>query len=197
MRKEIYFSCDIETDGPIPGVNSMLSLGSVAFSPEGEEIDTFKVNIRPLMFPAKADPGTLEWWKRHPDAWNAATEHAQDPGVATRNFITWIERTLMHYPKHKPVCVCYPAGFDFTFIYWYCVRFGLNVEGQDTYKRCPFGFSALDIKSFVAAKLKLAFRDTVKENMPVSWFEGLPNHSHDALEDAKEQGMLFFRILNA
>ena len=29
--KEIYISCDIESDGPIPGPNSMLSFGSVAF----------------------------------------------------------------------------------------------------------------------------------------------------------------------
>lgn len=32
---EIYVSTDIETDGPIPGPNSMLSFGSAAFTAEG------------------------------------------------------------------------------------------------------------------------------------------------------------------
>jgi len=35
MSKEIYISTDVETDGPIPGPNSMLSFGSAAFEVDG------------------------------------------------------------------------------------------------------------------------------------------------------------------
>ena len=31
---EIYVSTDIETDGPIPGRHSILSLGSAAYTPD-------------------------------------------------------------------------------------------------------------------------------------------------------------------
>jgi hypothetical protein len=33
---EIYVSTDVEADGPIPGVNSMLSFGSAAYTPAGD-----------------------------------------------------------------------------------------------------------------------------------------------------------------
>ena len=43
---EIYISTDIETDGPIPGVNSMLSFASAAFLADKTLIGTFSANLR-------------------------------------------------------------------------------------------------------------------------------------------------------
>jgi len=43
---ELYFSTDIETDGPIPGPHSMLSLGSAAFSSDGVLLGTFSINLK-------------------------------------------------------------------------------------------------------------------------------------------------------
>lgn len=54
----------------------------------------------------------------------------------------------------------------------------------------PFSHSALDIKTYAMAILKIDFRDTVKKNMPRRWFDNLP-HTHKALDDAIEQGALF------
>ncbi len=45
---EIYVSTDIETDGPIPGPNSMLSFGSAAFTAEGRLLSTFEANLEAL-----------------------------------------------------------------------------------------------------------------------------------------------------
>jgi hypothetical protein len=41
MTKEIYVSTDVETDGPIPGPHSMLSLGSAAYLPDKTLVSTF------------------------------------------------------------------------------------------------------------------------------------------------------------
>jgi len=60
--------------------------------------------------------------------------------------------------------------------------------------RSPFSFSALDIKSYVAAMLKLSYRDATKRNMPSRWFPE-EKHTHNALDDAIEQGKLFMNIL--
>ena len=38
---EVYVSTDIETDGFLPGDNSMLSLGSAAFLADGRQVGTF------------------------------------------------------------------------------------------------------------------------------------------------------------
>ena len=36
----LYFSTDVESDGPIPGPNSMLSYGVVAFTEDGNELES-------------------------------------------------------------------------------------------------------------------------------------------------------------
>ncbi len=45
---EIYVSTDVETDGPIPGPNSMLSFGSAAYSRGKELLGTFSANLETL-----------------------------------------------------------------------------------------------------------------------------------------------------
>ena len=55
-KTETYISTDIETDGPIPGPNSMLSFGSAAFQ-GGKMISTFSANLVTLPN-AAPDPRT-------------------------------------------------------------------------------------------------------------------------------------------
>ena len=86
----------------------------------------------------------------------------------------------------RPIFVGYPAGYDFLFIYWYLIKFA----GES-----PFGFSALDIKTYAMSVLKCDFRDATKKHMPNRWFNPKSPHTHVALEDAIEQGYLFCNIL--
>jgi DNA polymerase III alpha subunit (gram-positive type) len=182
-KPEVYFSVDIETDGPIPGPNSMLSLASVAFSEDGQELDSFTVNFETLP-EASSDPDTMVWWKTQPEAWAAARVDPKDPKQAMESFITWVEHTTQK--TSLPVFVAYPAGFDFLFVYWYLIRF----VGHS-----PFSFSAIDIKTYVMAFLGKNYRQSTKRNMPKRWFKGQPKHTHVALDDARGQGMLFMKIL--
>lgn len=177
--RETYFSIDIEADGPIPGINSMLSLGAAAFR-AGELIGTHTVNLD-LLPGAVQDPATMKWWQGQGDAYAKTRENAQPPEIAIPAFVTWVGSIT-----HKPVCAAYPAGYDFMWLYWYLVRF----NGDS-----PFSFSCLDIKTLAMAKLGIAYRDTTKRNMPKRWFDGVPPHKHVALDDAIEQGWLLMRIL--
>jgi len=183
-REEIYVSIDIEADGPIPGMNSMLSLGAAAFR-LGDRLPlpggTFTVNLKPLDRAAQ-DPDTMKWWATQPDAWKAATENAVDPFVAMTDFVKWI-RSL----PGKPVLVGFPATYDFMWVYWYTVRF--------TGFPAPFGFQGMDIKTIAALKLHCPFREATKKNMPRAWFDGAPQHTHKSLDDAIGQGVLFINML--
>ena len=67
---EIYVSTDVETDGPIPGVYSMLSIGSAAYTSEKEYLGGFTVNFETLPG-ASQHPETMKWWEGQPDAWAA------------------------------------------------------------------------------------------------------------------------------
>ena len=44
------------------------------------------------------------------------------------------------------------------------------------------------------AMLKRGYREATKKNMPARWFDQLP-HTHQALDDAIEQGALFCNML--
>jgi hypothetical protein len=176
---EIYVSTDIESDGPIPGPNSMLSFGSAAFSGDGKLIKTFERNLETLE-DAQGHPDTMEWWKTQPEAWEACRSNLAKPDAAMKQYVAWLKAL-----PGKPVFVGYPAGYDFLFVYWYLIRFA----GES-----PFSFSALDVKSYAMAVLHTDYRETTKRNMPRHWF-GTSRHTHKALDDAIEQGELFINIL--
>jgi len=176
---EIYISTDVETDGPIPGPHSMLSLGSAAYTADKELVSTFSVNLETLDG-AAAHPKTAQWWATQPEAWAACRTDLQAPDVAMVRYVQWVKSL-----PGRPVFVAYPAGFDFLFVYWYLIRF----TGDS-----PFGFSAVDIKTFAMAMMKSDYRGSTKQHMPKRWFDALA-HRHMALDDAIEQGALFCNML--
>lgn len=179
MNNEIYVSTDIEADGPIPGPHSMLSFGSAAFDDAGRMLGTFSANLD-LLEGATGAPGTMSFWRDNPAAWNATRVDCQAPSVAMPAYVAWLKAL-----PGKPVFVGYPVAFDFMFVYWYLMRFA----GES-----PFSHSALDIKTFAMAMLKLPYRNSTKHNMPKRWKSEAP-HTHVALDDAIEQGLLFCSML--
>jgi 3' exoribonuclease, RNase T-like len=176
---EIYVSTDVETDGPIPAINSMLSFGSAAYLADKTLVSTFTANLETLP-DATGDPKTMDWWQTQPEAWEACRQNLQSPETAMKNYLAWLKGL-----PGKPVFVSYPVAFDFMFVYWYLIRFA----GES-----PFSHSALAIKTYAMAVMKKGYRDSVKRNMPHRWFDKLP-HTHQALDDALEQGALFCNIL--
>jgi hypothetical protein len=176
---EIYVSTDVETDGPIPGPHSMLSFASAAYRGDKTLLGTFTANLEVLPG-ASGHPATMSWWEQHPEAWAATRTDLEDPAEAMTRYVAWVKGL-----PGRPVLVAYPAGFDFLFVYWYLIRF----TGES-----PFSFSALDIKTYAMALLRIGYRDATKRNMPARWFDPMP-HTHRALDDAIEQGALFCNML--
>jgi hypothetical protein len=177
---EIYVSTDVETDGPIPGPNSMLSFASAAFLADKTMVGTFSANLE-LLPDAKGDPKTMAWWDQNKQAWDAARTDLRRPEDAMPDYLKWLKEL-----PGRPVFVAYPAAFDFLFVYWYLIKFA----GES-----PFSHSALDIKTYAMAMLKKPYRDSTKRNMPSRWFDEVP-HTHVALDDAIEQGRMFCNMLN-
>ena len=177
-EEEVYVSTDVESDGPIPGPNSMLSFASVAFR-QGKEIGTFQANLQ-LLPGAVGDPKTMEWWKTQPEAWAETRHNIEPPETAMKRYVAWTSGL-----PGRPVCVCYPTGYDFTFLYWYLIRF---TGGS------PFSFSALDIKTYAMAILRCGYRSSTKKHMPQHWFPKGHPHTHRAMDDAREQGLLFLNM---
>src|SRR5688572_16312251 len=144
---EIYLSTDVESDGPIPGPNSMLSFASAAYLGDKTLVGTFEANLTTLPG-AQGDPKTMEWWQTQPEAWAACRANPRDPAVVMPEYVGWIKEL-----PGKPVFVAYPATYDFLFVYWYLIRFA---------RESPFSHSALDIKTYAMALLGKEYRESTK-----------------------------------
>lgn len=179
---EIYVSVDVETNGPIPGVYSMLSLGAAAYTgASATPLSTFSINVEKLPG-AKEDPDTMNWWAQHPAAWVAANKDPIPPADAMRAHASWLKVL-----GGKPLFVAYPASFDYMFVHWYFIRF----LGED-----PYGLEALDIRSYAMGMFGTHFEVTSKRNLPSAWMPKRPLQ-HIPLEDALDQGELFCAMLEA
>lgn len=122
----------------------------------------------------------MAWWQKNKAAWDHTRTELQPPLAAMKSYLGWLKQL-----PGKPVFVGYPAAYDFLFVYWYLIRF----VGES-----PFSHSALDIKTYAMAMLGVPYRESTKRNMPKRWFSSAP-HTHVALDDAIEQGRLFFNML--
>lgn len=182
-KPETYFVTDIETDGPIPGPHSMLSFASAAYSNTGELLDTFSINLE-MLEGATGHPFTMKFWASEPEAWQACRQDIVTPDVAMKSFVKWMQSITKNLTS--PVFVGYPAGFDFTFMFWYLIQF----TGAS-----PFSWSALDMKTMAMMLTGLPYKQSIKPRLPKEWLpEDLP-HTHIALDDALEQGHLFCQML--
>lgn len=176
---EIYVSTDVESDGPIPGPHSMLSFGSAAYLEDKTLLGTFTANLE-LLPGATGHPDVMDWWESHPEAWRRCRTNPRPPEEAMAEYVGWLEGL-----PGTPVFVAYPLGYDFTFVYWYLMRF---------VGRSPFKHHGIDIRSYAMAVLKTGYKASHKRNYPRRWFEDL-DHTHVALDDALEQGALFCNML--
>ncbi len=211
-KSELYFSIDVETNGPIPGPYSMLSIGAAAFLENGNMLEeTFSANLEPLATNKESLPEVLSFYEDddgvkegHPDtikwlhgkkrkqAYLALQEGQKSPANAMREFADWVRR-LADEHNARPVFVSF-SSFDFMFLHWYLFYF-LGDEGK-----ALFSHSGLDIKTFAMATLSnselkvFPFKETVPTNMPDRWTKHL-RQNHIALDDAVDQGKLFMEIL--
>jgi hypothetical protein len=181
VRPEIYCSTDVESDGPIPGPNSMLSFATAAYDEAGALVGTFTANLETLPG-AAADPETTRWWQTQPAAFAACRVDPQPPAEVMAAYTRWLEEL-----PGTPVFVGFPAGYDFLFVYWYLMRF---------VGRSPFSHSALDMKTLGMGLLGSGYRGVSLDRLRARW-PTARLHTHIALDDAMEQGELFCAMLRA
>ncbi len=175
MKKEIYISVDIETDGPIPGDYSMMSFGAcVVGSPE----ISFYRELKPIS--DKFIPETVAVPGLNRDQ---LIKTGVDPAIAMQEFVLWLSDTCGQ--TACPIFIAFNATFDWMFINWYLIHFVGNN---------PFGISGWDIKAYYAGITRSnSWSDTSKKKMNKRFLSPRP-HTHNALDDAREQAEIFMRL---
>lgn len=187
-RPEIFISIDIETDGPAPGMNSMLALGAAAFTPRSddgtawEETSTWYQTLHPLL-EAKPDADTAAWWQTQPEAWAEVNRGRRYPSDVIPDFARWCDQL-----PGKSIAVAWPAAFDFAFVNYYCHRYA---------GRNPLGFACLDIRSYangLAGYPSYYGLPEAQVRAMAGEIDKTGLRPHVAVDDAIEQGRLFMAL---
>lgn len=200
-RKAVTYSIDVEASGPIPGPWWMCSFGVCRTDDTSRG---FMRELRPLVIEGLSEPDRADamrvvcqglpdvtWDEALPDAENVARvrrhfeEHGTEPARALEDFRLWLLEDL---DGDRPVLVGSPVTFDFLWIYWYW--WFLRDEMP------PFGFSGLDLRSYFMGAHGVGFMGTGKAR----YLKHYPNefaHTHDPLEDARQQGRIWHDMVKA
>lgn len=158
-----YIVVDIEADGPIPGDNSMLSLGACTLD---EPEQTFYVELRPIQF-ARSNAETEKWLKEHGLDRNKLKVTGRFPVPAMEFFDTWLTNVAN---GDRLRFVSDNAAFDSMFVFWYLHHF---------LERNQFGFSAISLTSLYAG-----IAGDIKQSSDYKKWRSI-EHSHNALDDAR------------
>ncbi|MFD1659511.1 exonuclease domain-containing protein [Streptomyces caeni] len=186
IKPSLYVSVDVEADGPIPGPYSMLSLGAAVagvqdadgFTPADPEERTFYRELRPISDDFVPEALAVSGLDRE-----RLKAEGAEPAVALTEFADWVREVS---GGAQPVMGGYPASYDWTFLYWYLIRF----TGAS-----PFGHSGcLDMKTLYATKARLPLRAVAKGTMPRHLLSRR-RHTHHALDDAVEQAELLANLM--
>lgn len=191
MTTELYFSIDVETDGPVPSPYSMISIGiCVAGSrAEGEPfvpIDpdkyTYYAELMPMSDTYDPEAFAVSGFDR-----KELIKTGRNPEHEMNVIHSWVRDLAQSY-EARPVMVAYPLEFDFMFTHWYFMSYASKGD--------PFGFSnAIDMKTmFMVQSGNLLTRSTKRQMSDE--LKGNRRHTHNALDDAKGQADLFINLMS-
>jgi hypothetical protein len=183
---DVYFSADVETDGPIPGPFSILSFALVyagSFDgrrfqrPDDYEQRLYK-ELRPISENFEPEALRVNGLDRA-----RLCLQGESPEKAMTEACRWVKRVA---GAVQPVLVAYPLSFDWSWLYWYFIRF--SAEGS------PFAYSrCFDIKTALAVKAGIPISEAGRSRIDPSLRSGHP-HTHHAVEDAIEQAEIFAKV---
>jgi hypothetical protein len=183
---DVYFSADVETDGPIPGPFSMLSLGLVyagrfdgkTFERPTNYDQSLYLELRPIS--DTFEPEALQVNQLDRDR---LLREGVAPEDAMSKVAEWVRSIA---GPARPVLVAYPLSFDWSWLYWYFVRFSRSGS--------PFNHSScFDIKTAFAVKGHLPVAEAGRSNL-LEHLRPRRLHTHHALDDAIEQAEIFANV---
>jgi hypothetical protein len=178
--KTTYISVDIEASGPIPGDYNLLSVGLSVVGEEDDPEKCFYIELKPMN--DNFIPEAME------HVGGLTLEGLRETGVDPKEAMEQIEAWLAKVTPagYRPVHVAWPSSFDFMWTHWYFIHF----LGRD-----PFGHSGVDIRSYAMGALELDYEAANKRTLSRRGIRSKYKHTHNALDDAKGQGSIFYKIL--
>ena len=157
MNKNVRnISVDVESDGPCPGMHSMICFGAVIVEPDLQR--TFYAQLKPISPIYVPEALAISGFTRED------TMKFPEPRDAMQNFEAWINKNI----DGRPILWSDNNGYDAAFInYYFWHQLGRN----------PFGWSSTNLGSFYKG-LKGDLHTTFKHLRDTK-------HTHNPVDDAK------------
>jgi hypothetical protein len=183
---DAYFSADVETDGPIPGPFSILSFALVyAGSFDGRRFErprryeqTLYKELKPISEHFQQEALRINRLDR-----SRLCLEGETPESAMTEACHWVKGIA---GESNPVLVAYPLSFDWSWLYWYFMRFSADGSPFD-YSRC------FDIKTALAIKAGIPISEAGRSRLHSSLLPA-SRHTHHALDDAISQAEIFANV---
>lgn len=153
-----YIVVDVESDGGLLGVNSMVCFGAVLIDKEGKLDKTFYGQTAPISEKYDRDALAISGFTRE--------EHElfEDPEQVMTRFADWVKVVS----KGQPILISDNNGYDASWINYYFLRF---------YGKNPFGWSSRRIGDMFCGFFKQERYQWKKHRKT--------NHDHNPVNDAK------------
>ncbi len=188
MAGTVYFSIDVEASGPVPGLYNLVSIGAVPVARSGAgwkpDDGPFYVELRPIV--PGFDPGAMAV---HGIPRDRLEKEGVPPHAAMRRLTEFVEDRIRGQ-RADPIFVGHNAVFDWAYINYYY---------EHHFLRNPFGYKALELKSFASGRLGIEFADSSKERLQ-ELLAGVPPQDaalvHRADYDALYQAHILCALLN-
>lgn len=163
-----WIMVDVEADGPVPGLYSLIQIGAIVVREPLEEAPTFFGQMRPVggfhQNEALAIFGMT----------HAETLKLPDPVHTMNQFDLWIKE---HGGK-RPMFISDNNGFDFMFVSYYFWR----MIGRN-----PFGHSSMNLGSLYKGLVGDTFQSFKHLRHPIP-------HDHNPVNDAKGNALALIKM---
>ncbi|HEY6913779.1 MAG TPA: exonuclease [Paludibacter sp.] len=176
-----YYVIDVESDGPILGVNSLVCFGAVRL--DNELQTTFYGQTRPIGEFYNEEALAISGFTREEH------ESFEDPKIVFEQFALWLSETNTN---GKPILISDNNGYDASWINWYFHTF---------YGSNPFGYSSRRIGDLWSS-FKNDMRASWKHMRTITFIDkdGREQkgctHTHNPVEDALGNAHALLYMIN-
>jgi len=189
-KKKIIVSIDLELDGPNLIENSMRQCGLAVFDVNGVLLHTFLINILPKENSQECKKTMDEFWSKHEEVWKSLQINAVSPLIAMEMMAKFLKQ--FYDNEMKILYIAKPASQDWKWITYYYDMFGPKKNKE--FENINLGYYCYCIKS--ALDLFTLHYQPYKHNNYhlMLQLSETHNYTHNALEDAINQGKLYFNL---